>query len=116
MQWYFSFLLLFIILDLGKCEQFTALIDLEHLIYREREMKSALKTYIALEENRLAVLKKFSEKVENVHSLVEREKVESFLGHPVNSFVLIKRFNIEWPYIETVIQHDNSEGKINCFI
>lgn len=74
-------------------------------------MKLALKEYITLEENRLRVLKKFSEKVENVHSSVQDGQLESFLGHPVNSYVLIKRFYSEWPYIESNIQHDNSEGK-----
>ncbi|KAK3708857.1 hypothetical protein QZH41_016282, partial [Actinostola sp. cb2023] len=111
-SWPFSLLLLFLSLNLAKCELFTALTDLEHLIYRERELKSVLKNYIALEENRLAALKKFSERVENIHSLIVDNKVESFLGHPVNSYVLIKRFYQEWPFIEKAVVYDNSEDLI----
>lgn len=112
LSWLVSILLASLALKLVSCEQFTALVDLEHLIYREREMKSALREYIELEENRLSVLKKFLHKVEDVHSSIMDDNIEGFLGHPVNSYVLIKRFNSEWPYMERTVQHDNSEGKL----
>lgn len=111
-SWPISILLVSFTLTIVNCEQFTALVDLEHLIYREREMKSSLREYITLEENRLNVLKKFLQKVEDVHSSIVDNNLEGFLGHPVNSYVLIKRFNSEWPYMEQTVQHDNSEGKL----
>lgn len=116
-----SFLLLFLSLEIVKCELFTALIDLEHLIYRERELKSSLKNYIAMEEERLATLKKFSEKVENIHNRIDDKNVELFLGHPVNSYLIIKRFFSEWTKVEELLQKDNSEGttynnKLNFYL
>jgi prolyl 4-hydroxylase len=105
-----SFLLLFLSLNIAKCEFFTALIDLEHLIYRERELKTTLKNHIAMEEERLASLKKFSEKVEDIHSKFGEDDIEPFIGHPVNSYLIIKRFFNEWTKIEELIQKDTSEG------
>lgn len=105
-----SFLLLFLSLEIAKCEFFTALIDLEHLVYRERELKSSLKNYIAMEEERLAILKKFSEKVENIHKRIDDNNLELFIGHPVNSYLIIKRFYTDWTRMEELIQKDNSEG------
>lgn len=110
--WSLSFLAVFLTLNVVNCEQFTALVDLQHLVYREREMKTALKDYIALEETRLSVLKNFLGNVEKAHSSILDDNIEGFLGHPVNSYVLIKRFYNEWPNMEKTIQHDNSEGRV----
>ena len=92
-----------------KCEIFTALVDMEHLIYREREMMAALRDYVLAEESKLTQLKSFLEKLEDTHALVG-EDVSSFLGHPVNSYSLIKRYYKDWPTLEYDIQRDNTEG------
>lgn len=88
---------------------FTALIDLENLVYRERELRFTLEEYVNLEEQRLAKLKKFLAKVNAAHSVVE-DDISRYLGHPVNSYLEIRRMYKEWPEAERLVQLDNSEA------
>lgn len=102
----------YLILSRTRGEVFTALIDLENIVYRERELRSTLEEYVNLEEQRLAKLKKFLAKVNAAHSVVE-DDVSRYLGHPVNSYLEIRRMYKEWPEAERLIQLDNSEGKFS---
>lgn len=90
-------------------ELFTAIVDIKDLVYREREMKASFRDYIAMEERRLARIRHFYTKMEESHDLVG-EDVGQYLGHPVNSYLLIRRFYKEWPEMESLVQHDNTEG------
>lgn len=94
-----------------QAELFTAVVELENLVYREREMRFELERYLSLEQERLSKLKMFLTKVSAAHELVG-DDVSRYLGHPVNSYLEIRRFYKEWPEVERLIQLDNSEGKI----
>ena len=94
-----------------KGEMFTALVDMEHLIYREREMLAELRNYVFAENAKIQRLKAFLERLEETHSFVD-DNVGAFLGHPVNSYSLIHRYYKDWPRLEFEIQKDSSEGKI----
>lgn len=102
----------YLILSRTRGEVFTALIDLENLVYRERELRFTLEEYVNLEEQRLAKLKKFLAKVNAAHSVGE-DDVSRYLGHPVNSYLEIRRMYKEWPEAERLVQLDNSEGKLD---
>lgn len=99
----------YLILSRTRGEVFTALIDLENLVYRERELRFTLEEYVNLEEQRLAKLKKFLAKVNAAHSVVE-DDISRYLGHPVNSYLEIRRMYKEWPEAERLVQLDNSEA------
>lgn len=99
----------YLILSRTRGEVFTALIDLENLVYRERELRFTLEEYVNLEEQRLAKLKKFLAKVSTAHNVVE-DDVSRYLGHPVNSYLEIRRMYKEWPEAERLVQLDNSEA------
>lgn len=99
-----------LILSRTRGELFTALVDLENLVYRERELRVTLEEYVQLEEQRLTKLKKLLAKVNVAHDLVG-ERVQSYLGHPVNAYLEIRRMYKEWPEAERLIQLDNSEGR-----
>lgn len=98
------------ILGRTRAELFTALVDLENLVYREREMRFELEKYVNLELERLTRLQKFLAKVNAAHEVVG-EDISRYLGHPVNSYLEIRRFHKEWPEVERLIQLDNSEGR-----
>ena len=100
-----------LILSSIRAELFTAVVELENLVYREREMRFELERYLSLEQERLSKLKVFLTKVNAAHELVG-DDVSRYLGHPVNSYLEIRRFYKEWPEVERLIQLDNSEGKI----
>lgn len=55
-------------------------------------------------------MKKFLARVDSAHNLVG-EDVPRYLGHPVNSYLQIRRLYKDWPEAERLIQIDNSEGK-----
>ena len=100
-----------LILSSIRAELFTAVVELENLVYREREIRFELERYLSLEQERLSKLKMFLTKVNAAHELVG-DDVSRYLGHPVNSYLEIRRFYKEWPEVERLIQLDNSEGKI----
>lgn len=111
----FSLLILtsIMILSRARGELFTALIDLEQLVYRERELRFSLEQYVNLEQERITRLKKFLARVDSAHNLVG-EDVPKYLGHPVNSYLQIRRLYKEWPEAERLIQVDNSEAVIDA--
>lgn len=46
----------------------------------------------------------------DVLSEMATQDPEGFLGHPVNAFKLIKRFNTEWAELENLVLTDESDG------
>ena len=99
-----------LILSRSRAELFTAIVDLENLVYRERELRFELEKYVKSEQERLTKLQKFLAKVNAAHESVG-DDVSRYLGHPVNSYLEIRRFVKEWPEVERLIQLDNSEGR-----
>ena len=105
--WLLTFSLIFV---RSRAELFTALVDLENLVYRERELRFELERYVSSELERLTKLQEFLAKVNAAHEVVG-DDVSRYLGHPVNSYLEIRRFHKEWPEVERLIQIDNSEGR-----
>ncbi|XP_030835070.1 prolyl 4-hydroxylase subunit alpha-1 isoform X1 [Strongylocentrotus purpuratus] len=100
---------LMVLLSIGLCqvkgEVFTALVDLENVIYTEGNLLGALDEYIQQEEERLEKIKSKAEVLRHMN----REAVsdtEHYLGHPVNAFLLVKRFLWEWVDLENWIKYD----------
>ena len=113
MDWLFSWVKLCIFLTCFsrvRSEVFTALVEMENLVYREKEMIAGLKDYIRQEQARLEKIKQFTEKLDKLHVVIPEGKVESYLGHPSNAYLLIKRFVKEWPAIEDLAKNPVTEG------
>lgn len=89
---------------------FTALIEMENLVYREKKMVSAVKDYLKAEEARLEKIREFTRKVDKVHEVIPQGKVENYLGHPSNAFLLIKRFVNDWPALEDMANNPSVAG------
>jgi len=93
-----------------SAEIFSALSHTEKLLSIEHELSDSLEKYIQEQEIRLQKLKSFSNQVQRTVQLA-KESGAKFLGHPVNSFLMIKRFVIEWPAIENILTEENvAEG------
>ena len=105
-----SIVILCLIVRTNRAEVFTAVVEMENLVYREREMRFELENYVKLEQERLSKLQTFLAKVTAAHEMVG-DDVSRYLGHPVNSYLEIRRFFKEWPEVERLIQLDNSEGR-----
>jgi prolyl 4-hydroxylase len=94
-------------------EVFTALIEMESLVYREKEMIASLKDYIRQEQARLEKIKQFTEKLDSIHAVIPEGKVENYLGHPSNAYLLIKRFVKEWPVMEDLSKSPSHQGLLS---
>ncbi|XP_028416786.1 prolyl 4-hydroxylase subunit alpha-1-like isoform X2 [Dendronephthya gigantea] len=89
---------------------FTALIEMENLVYREKEMIVGLKDYLYQEQARLDKIKQFTEKLVQIHDVIPEGRVENYLGHPSNAYLLIKRFVKDWSAIEYMAKNPSTDG------
>lgn len=91
-------------------EVYTALIEMENLVYREKGMVAAVKDYLKEEEARLERIREFTRKLDKIHAVIPHGKVESYLGHPTNAYLLIRRFVEEWPALENMAKNPSFHG------
>ena len=95
---------------LVDCEMFTALSHLQRLVNIEMELSDVLDDYIAEQEARLRRLKIFSQDV-NVAMEQAKSNRDKYIGHPVNTYLMVKRFVKDWPaHVKSVEQEGDSEG------
>lgn len=105
-----------ILLMLSSCleyrtsgELFTALVDLEKVLYAEREVAEDLRSYIQREQTRLNKLSRVADDFEH-HSQEALVNPERHLSNPVNAFQLVKRFTTDWEFVmENYIRNNASE-------
>ena len=99
-----------------KSELFTALSHVEKLVKIEDDLAYSLEQYLIEQEQKLEVLQKFAGEVRLTVYLARKDR-SKYLGHPVNAFLLIKRFVQEWPEVERILsQPANGEGRFSCFV
>lgn len=91
-------------------EVFTALSHVERLINIEMELSDALEDYIVEEELRLKKLRSFSEDVKKAMGRAMYNRDE-YIGHPVNTYQMIKRLVKEWTqHVKSIEQESDAEG------
>jgi len=83
-------------------ELFTAIVDLEKLLDTEKLMVSSLDSYLRAEDARLARLKLLKESYLNIQDAASHN-IESYVGNPVNAYLLVKRLTKDWKDIESLI-------------
>lgn len=91
-------------------EIFTALSHVRGLVNIEMELSDALEDYIAEQELRLNRLKSFAK---DVGKAMERANAnrDEYIGHPVNTYLMIKRLVNEWPqHVKSTEQEGDAEG------
>lgn len=91
-----------------NCDVFTAFVDLENALRLQQKMSGQILNYINKEENRLSELKKIADDFQQ-HSELGLSDPENFLGNPINSFLLVKRFTHGWQEIERKLRNDTSD-------
>ncbi|CAH1991612.1 unnamed protein product [Acanthoscelides obtectus] len=84
-----------------NCEIFTALTDLRELVNTEAVFVQTLENYIRVEELRIGRLKRY---IYSHHYEKSAKDVESYVGNPVNAYILIKQLTIDWEEVESIIQ------------
>ena len=97
-------------------EIFTALSHVRGLVNIEMELSDALEDYIAEQELRLNRLKSFAK---DVGKAMERANAnrDEYIGHPINTYLMIKRLVNEWPqHVKSTEQEGDAEGIYNIVV
>ena len=92
-------------------EIFTALSHVERLINIEMELTDALEEYLIEQESRLNRLRSFHQDLKLVMDQAKYNR-EAYIGHPVNTYLMIKRLVNEWkPHVKAIQEEGDAEGK-----
>ncbi|XP_072293059.1 prolyl 4-hydroxylase subunit alpha-1b isoform X2 [Eucyclogobius newberryi] len=91
---------------------YTSIGQMTDLLYTEKDLVTSLKDYIKAEENKLAQIKQWADKLDSLSKTATKDP-EAFLGHPVNAFKLVKRLNSEWGNLESLVLSDTTDGFIS---
>ncbi|XP_076459710.1 prolyl 4-hydroxylase subunit alpha-1-like isoform X2 [Babylonia areolata] len=78
-----------------ECEVFTSMAHLEATLYAERDIASTLRRHVQRERERLNKLEQLADDYAQ-HSQKALADPSYYLGNPVNAFLLIKRFTLDW--------------------
>ncbi|XP_069123787.1 prolyl 4-hydroxylase subunit alpha-1-like isoform X1 [Argopecten irradians] len=84
-----------ILIQMVQGEMFTSLAAMQSAIWAEGEIAATIKDYIQEEEARLDKLKQLAADMHS-HSNRVLKNPEQYLGNPVNAYLLIKGFTIDW--------------------
>ncbi|CAH1794564.1 unnamed protein product [Owenia fusiformis] len=99
-------------IHVARSEMFTALADVERILHVEKDIANDLREYIASEEARLEKIRKVADDYES-HSNEGLSDIVHHVGHPVNAFLLVKRFTLDWKNVEDLLKNDTSQEIIN---
>ena len=87
---------------------YTAISHMEPLIDIEKRLLNLAREYLQKERRRLGEFKQFAESVESAMELSKDEPLK-YLGNPVNSYLIIKRFTSGWRELTSRLEIDDSK-------
>ena len=105
--------LLTTILSLSGAQIFTALTHMTDLVRLEQSFSSILDEYLQYSTHVALELDRFSNDVKQHLKELKDEDMEIFLGHPVNSYLLVRRFFHDWRNVVNKLDESNPIGKGN---
>ncbi|KAK7111469.1 prolyl 4-hydroxylase subunit alpha-1-like isoform X2 [Littorina saxatilis] len=109
---FWNFLVLACVAVYVKAEVFTSMAHLEATLYAERDIGLTLRKHVQKERERLNKLEKLAGDYEQ-HSRKALADPNYYLGNPVNAFLLIKRFTLDWDKEVLPILGNNSWQDLN---
>ena len=98
-----------------KAEVFTSMAEMEPLVLLEKHILASLKSYMNAEEERLASLRTFMSRVDDALRYVNETDISKYLGNPVNAYLMLKRFNVDWKNLQNMFTSDNAGGMYDFF-
>lgn len=106
------FVVFFGLVVMGKGEVFTALAHMKELILLEQRLLTELEIYLNEYPETPAKFHRFVDEVITHTSFINGD-VETFLGHPVNAFLLVRRFRGKWAKLGSYLnKQDEGSGKL----
>lgn len=100
------------ILSLSEAQIFAALTHMTDFIRLEQSFSSILDEYLQDSvPSASSELERFSNDVKQHLKDLKDEDMEIFLGHPVNSYLLVRRFLHDWRNVTNQLDETNPIGK-----
>ena len=87
---------------------YTAIAHMEPLVDIEKRLLDLAREYLNKERRRLGEFKQFAASVESAMELSKDEPLK-YLGNPVNSYLIIKRFTSGWRELTSRLEIDDSK-------
>lgn len=106
-----SFIVLSVISASLGSDIFTALASMKRLVRYEAYLLDLLDRYIESHPEPHEQLIMFAAEVRE-STLHGMDDIEVFLGHPVNSFLLLRRFTKHWQQIDRFLDDKRKEGNV----
>ena len=108
----FAISFLIVVLECScSTDVFTSTADMESLALTERGLAFALHRYLETEQSRLTALKQFLHRSQASIEQVNKTSAGEFVGNPINSYLMLKRFWVDWKNMEDLVTKDFSEGE-----
>lgn len=106
-----TFLISITIFSFGQSEIFLALTHMTDFVQLEQTFGSYLEEYLHHNPSAPSDLKRLANDVKLHVKAVEDDDIEVFLGHPVNSYLLVWRFLREWRNAVDKLDETNPIGQ-----
>lgn len=84
---------------LSSAEYFTSTSHLKMLLKSEQQLALKLKDFISFEERRINKLRMFYEKIGFLEKITSTRDINSYVGHPVQAFLTLRRMVKDWPVL-----------------
>jgi len=92
----------------ANAELYTAMADMDSLLYTEKHVVTVIDEYIEMEMKRLERLKEFAKDYQKKNQEALKYGMD-YVANPVNAYLLIKRLTSDWSYVETMMRNNNAE-------
>lgn len=93
-------------------ELFTSNAHLQTALYAERDIAGLLSNYVEQEEMRLQKIRQLAREYRE-HSDQALADVDQYLGNPINAFLLIKKFTLDWDRDIVPVINNSSLDSLN---
>lgn len=107
-------LIVFGVIPIVISEVYTALTHMKGLIRMEKTLTRELEHYLVSHPKAPSEFHRLAVEVKTQTSDIKND-VERFLGHPLNTFLLIRRYRKQWKELEEYLRkNDNESGMQPC--
>ncbi|KAK9754310.1 Prolyl 4-Hydroxylase alpha-subunit, N-terminal region [Popillia japonica] len=95
-------------------ELFTAIADLEGLVFTEHALIKTIENYIAAQEHKILLLRKYVDIYIKQYEKASQD-VQAYVENPINAYLLVKRLTTDWKEVRNLITTNTGEEFMTDF-
>ncbi|KAL4240088.1 Prolyl 4-hydroxylase subunit alpha-1 [Mactra antiquata] len=99
----------------GTCDLYSSITHLQSALYAERDIAKEIRDYVQSEQERLQKLNRLADEFES-HSATALQDPDKYMGNPVNAYLFVKHFTLDWDNDIDVIIRNNSRQELSSKI